>query len=88
MISEPGIVNGAAAGPAQAVMQAELALLVAQDQLRTLQEKALLHGGYDPDRYDAAIVAYREARAWAITVRTAWRYWQAEHDRADSLTLR
>jgi hypothetical protein len=55
-----------------------MALISARDRLSALQEAALLHGGYDPDAYDGAVLAYREAREWAVTVRAAWRFWQTE----------
>ncbi len=76
MIREPGIVDGASAGRARVVVQAEVALISARDRLATLQEAALLHGAYDAEAYDGAVLAYREAREWAVTVRAAWRYWQ------------
>jgi hypothetical protein len=79
VIREPGIVDGASAGRVRAVVQAEIALIAARDRLGALQEAALLHGGYDPDAYDGAVLDYREAREWAVTVRAAWRFWQTEH---------
>jgi len=82
MINDPGIITKAAsAGRARAVVQAEMALIAAQEQLRCLQEKALLYGGYDPEAYDGAITVHREARAWATIVRAAWRCWTAEQGR-------
>jgi hypothetical protein len=88
MISDQEIVNGASAQRASVVLQAEMAFVAAQDHLRTLKERALLRHGYDPEAYDAAIMTYREARAWAVAVRTAWQCWQAEHGQADGVSPR
>jgi hypothetical protein len=85
MISGPEIIDRASAQRAGAVLQAEMAFVTAQDQLRALQESALLYGGYDPEAYDVAIITYREAREWAVTVRAAWRLWQAQHGQADGM---
>jgi hypothetical protein len=79
-----GFSGRASAGRAREVVQAEMALIAAREQVRALQERALLSSGYDPEAYDQAIMAYREAHAWAVIVRAAWRYWQGERRQAAS----
>ncbi len=88
MIGGPEIINGASAQRASVVLQAEVAVAAAQDHLRALKEAAVLSGGYDPEAYDVAIMTYREAREWAVTVRAAWRLWQAQHGQTDGVALR
>lgn len=61
-----------------AVLQAELALIRAREQLSTAEEDALLRDGYGSAAYDDAIATYREACAWATIVRAVCRCWKAE----------
>jgi hypothetical protein len=67
------------------VLQAELALLRAREQLNTAEEDALLRDGYGSAAYDDAIAAYREASAWATIVRAVCRCWKAEQGHGQRL---
>jgi hypothetical protein len=62
----------------RAVLQAELALLRAREQLSRAEEDALRHDGYGSAAYDDAIATYREACAWATIVRAVCRCRNAE----------
>ena len=88
MIKDPRTIRALSSWRARAVVQAEMEFIAARVQVRSLQEKALLSGGYDPEDYDTAILTYREARAWVTVVREAWRCWQAQYDQADGVALR
>jgi hypothetical protein len=54
------------------VVDAETAMIEALDRLGRLRFAALLGTGYDPDEYDAAVIAYRHARAAAEDARDSW----------------
>ena len=57
---------------AERVVDTEAALVETLVRLERLQVAALTGGAYDPDDYDAAIMAYRHARAAADDARTCW----------------
>jgi hypothetical protein len=58
------------------VVEAETALVEALEHLSSLRVAALTGGRYDPDEYDAAVIAYRHARAAAEDARLAWTRFQ------------
>jgi hypothetical protein len=54
------------------VVEAENALIEALERLSDLRLAALTGGRYDADEYDAAVIAFRHARATAEDARLAW----------------
>ncbi len=56
----------------ESVVDAEAALVETLVRLERLQMEALTGGAYDADDYDAAIIAYRHARAAAEDARARW----------------
>ena len=66
------IISTTAPGGAAAIV-AETELVEAVVRLRRMRHAALFGPSYDPEQYDAAIFAYRRARAASFQARRAWR---------------
>jgi hypothetical protein len=58
--------------PTRHLLAADVRAAAAARRLRTLQARAFLNRGYDPDALDRAILAYRRAQAAADAARAAW----------------
>jgi hypothetical protein len=80
---EPTTTATVGRSPTDRLVAADERAARAARRVRTLQARAWAGASYDPDDFDAAIVAQRQAQAEAAAARAAWVRWRQAQGRRE-----